>query len=420
MHLAIDLRFYKPEPYGLSFYIDGLFGKLTPLLLTQNKYSKITLILHPSTKTLNLNDYLSWWPLIEKNTKFEILYSNSEYYTISEQTVLLKELNTLKPDLVYFFTFNYPILYRERFIYQVLDLTPIKESFQGDLNFKKRLKIWLMRRVLKFGFNNSSYNLFLGSQTPLDSENLLGLNFSDESKSSYKKNKVIWAGLNSSYTSQNLAVAEKEKLFLKNKSKLSFDYKESLKLVNLKEKLRITKPYFLFVSVWKSHKNIDRLIEAFNIFQSKNQNKYQLVLAGSVDQKNRQILDKIDANDQFKKGNILLAQKLPNDDLVRLHDGSNGLIMPSLSEGFGLSLIEAASRMNLVICSDLFIFRDILGESAIYFNPLSIEDMAEKWTELSLLTELEKQRRQENLFKLTEKFNWPSVASEILEVILKV
>ena len=46
--------------------------------------------------------------------------------------------------------------------------------------------------------------------------------------------------------------------------------------------------------------------------------------------------------------------------------------------------------------------------------------MAEKWTELSLLTEIEKQRRQENLFKLTEKFNWPSVASEILEVILKV
>jgi glycosyltransferase involved in cell wall biosynthesis len=49
--------------------------------------------------------------------------------------------------------------------------------------------------------------------------------------------------------------------------------------------------------------------------------------------------------------------------------GSLGLIMPSLFEGFGIPLIEAAFHGKPVFCSDISVFREVMGENAFYFDP---------------------------------------------------
>jgi glycosyltransferase involved in cell wall biosynthesis len=418
MHLAIDLRFYKPEPYGLAVYINGLFTELTPLLTQQKKYTKITLILNSELQNIDLTNDLKWWPTVTSDPLFQIFYSKAKYYSILEQTTFLSELNNLKADLVYFFTFNFPVLYSKPFVYQVLDVTQLKLQEFEKVSLKWRLKVFLMQQVLKFGFNKSKFNLFLGSQTPKDCQKYLGLNFTQPSQLNYKPNLVIWSGLTTNYLTQNLANSQKEPLFNKNSSKLIFDQHRFSQLHNLKNTLKITKPYFLFVSVWKKHKNIERLLQAFNIFANRNNNKFQLVLAGSEDKNNSQLLDKIKANYQYQSGNIVLAQKIPTEDLICLQDGAEALVMPSLSEGLGMGLIEAASRMTPVICSDIFIFKAVLGGDGFYFDPRKTESIAKALDNFTKISDNHRSLIQENLYTRSLDFTWKKVADEVFNVLI--
>lgn len=418
MHLAIDLRFYKPEPYGLAVYINGLFTELIPSLATQQKYTKITLILNSELQNIDLKNDLSWWHTVQSKALFEVFYSKAKYYSIKEQITLLSELNKLHADLVYFFTFNFPILYSKPFVYQVFDITQIKLQEFEKVSLKWKLKVFLMKQILKIGFKKSKFNIFLGSQTPLDCQKYLGLNFTKPANPDYKPNLVIWSGLTNDYLKQNLATEDKQNLFLKSGSSLVFNPSLGTKYHNLRTQLKITKPYFLFVSVWKKHKNIERLIQAFNILQNRNNNKFQLVIAGSPDKNYPEILKKIKANHNFVNGNIILAEKIPTEDLICLHDGARALIMPSLSEGLGMGLVEAAIRMNPVICSDIFIFKQVLGNDGFYFDPMKVESVAKAWDNFTKISPKHRQLIQENLYKKAKEFTWQKVASDVFDTLI--
>jgi len=56
------------------------------------------------------------------------------------------------------------------------------------------------------------------------------------------------------------------------------------------------------------------------------------------------------------------------------------LALNTKNESFGITLIEAINSGNIVICSDLAAFKNVLGESGIYYERDSYESL------LSLLT----------------------------------
>jgi len=69
----------------------------------------------------------------------------------------------------------------------------------------------------------------------------------------------------------------------------------------------------------------------------------------------------------------------PSDEvLASLYKGARFLIQPSLIEGFGLPPLEALSLGTPVLLSDIPIFREIYEDAAEYFDPFSVEDIAEQ------------------------------------------
>lgn len=406
MHLLIDIRFYRPEPYGLAVYIRDLFVELVPLLAKTSKYDKVILVMDKAISEENLSEFLPWWQEVQNNSKFQVYFSASRYYSVKEQTWFLFELLRLKPDLTFFFNFNFPIFFPLPFVYQVLDLTIPKTK-------SKSLKLLLAKMIIQIGLRRATKTLFLGGQTMSDAEAFSGLNFSNTKDDKYRPNTVVYCGISEKYLSQTSASPYKSKLI-----GFTSSPKETSKLDLLKKKLNIKKEYFLFVSVWRKYKNVERLVEAFEKFNIKQDQKYQFIIGGKVDEKYPEVLDRVVSSPEYKKGNIIAPGTLTDEELILLQDGALAYVFPSLSEGFGLTLIEASSRGTPVICSDIEVFKEILPpQAALFFNPIDPQDIA-FCLEKFVTTPPDKISQMIRAgYKNSQKYTWTKTARQIGEVL---
>ncbi len=64
---------------------------------------------------------------------------------------------------------------------------------------------------------------------------------------------------------------------------------------------------------------------------------------------------------------LFWPQKVNNAELDLAYRSTHGLIQASLSEGFGLPIVEAARHGTPLLLSDIGVFREIAGEHAAYF-----------------------------------------------------
>lgn len=60
---------------------------------------------------------------------------------------------------------------------------------------------------------------------------------------------------------------------------------------------------------------------------------------------------------------------LSDGAIATLLQGARGMLFPSLAEGFGLPMAEAAALGCPVICGDLAICREVLGDAGVYLDP---------------------------------------------------
>ncbi|MBS7540142.1 glycosyltransferase [Ancylobacter lacus] len=125
-------------------------------------------------------------------------------------------------------------------------------------------------------------------------------------------------------------------------------------------------PSFVAIVSDEARKNIDRLIEAFIELGP----VARLVLIGGVGPRLRQRL-----KGDPRAAHIQLAGFLADAEKFAHLATAAGVIMPSLSEGFGLPIVEGALFGQPVLCSDLPVFREITAGHALFFDPRSTADI---------------------------------------------
>lgn len=72
---------------------------------------------------------------------------------------------------------------------------------------------------------------------------------------------------------------------------------------------------------------------------------------------------------------------VPRDEVAALYRGAAALVFPTLHEGFGLPVLEAAALGCPVLCSDLPVLHEVadgFGDAVAYFDPHSVEDLARR------------------------------------------
>lgn len=183
-------------------------------------------------------------------------------------------------------------------------------------------------------------------------------------------------------------------------------------------KYDIAKKYILFLGTIEPSKNISRLLEAFADFKEncKKQFKkfdYQLVLAGKrgwLSKEYPQI-----AKDLGVAKDIIFTGYIIGDELVPLFKNSEFFIMPSLYEGFGMTVLEAFATGTPAIVSRVSSLPEIAGDAAYYVNPIDKNEIAEAMMKFATDESLRDSYRDKGLEQV-KKFDWEKTARETLEI----
>ena len=133
-----------------------------------------------------------------------------------------------------------------------------------------------------------------------------------------------------------------------------------------------SRPIVLSVSALRPHKNLVRLIEAVGLLDP--DRRPLLVIVGYPTDHKAELQERIDT--LGLRGDVRVLGWVPSETLEGLYAISEAFVFPSLYEGFGFPVLEAMARGVPVACSDRGSLREVSGDAALTFDPLSQSEIA--------------------------------------------
>lgn len=121
------------------------------------------------------------------------------------------------------------------------------------------------------------------------------------------------------------------------------------------------RPHFVMLGTIEPRKNHDLLLDLWARFAP----AADLMVIGGRGWADRATLARLDAGIP----GVREIRGADDAEVAAWLCGARALLFPSRAEGFGLPAVEAAMLGCPVICSDLPVFREILGDKAVYLDP---------------------------------------------------
>jgi len=364
--IGIDARLYTQTGVGtyLRNFLHYLPKKLSPS-------AQIFVYILPQDRgRIDFND-----------NRIHIREVNAPWHSVREQTVFYQAIMHDQLDLMHFTYFSYPVFYKRPFIATVHDVTPLlfktgKASTLNPIAFE--MKHLAFQFVLSQQVKNAKKIITPTSTVKNQLIEIYGRKIEDKIAPMYEG------------VSVELMKAQENKSLSK----------------------KIPQSYFLYIGNFYPHKNIDRLLEAFQLFSlhtktQNNNNPVHLILVGPDNIFAHKMKQKIM---QENIEHVQFDHNAGNEELVCYYHNARALINPSLSEGFGLPLIEAAYFHCPVIASDIPAFKEILGGNFILFNPEKVNDLVEKMGAVPIV--ISKEIKSE----LFEKYSFETMTQKTVDL----
>jgi glycosyltransferase involved in cell wall biosynthesis len=144
------------------------------------------------------------------------------------------------------------------------------------------------------------------------------------------------------------------------------------KINTAQESAHVRVPYLLYVASGAyPHKNIIRLTKAFASIAR--QVPHELLVVGAIHPRFKAIIGECEAiSDRFH-----FLHDVSDSELDLLYRAADAFVYPSLYEGFGLPPLEAMMCEIPVAASTATSIPEVCGAAALYFDPMSVEGIAE-------------------------------------------
>lgn len=196
-------------------------------------------------------------------------------------------------------------------------------------------------------------------------------------------------------------------------------FNSSMKGSDVLEKYQIKTPFLLFVGYLKKHKNVDGLVEAFDLLHRGGWKDLSLVVVGpqqGVVRRENRLMEKIYQEFPHLRECLRFVGDVPDLDLPHFYRAAEVFVFPSLYEGFGFPPLEAMACGCPTVVSDRGAMMEVCGEGAAYVDPLDPSQMAEVLEEVLKNSEMRGQLVQRGLARSSE-FSWKKCAERHFEII---
>ncbi|MDF1498224.1 MAG: glycosyltransferase family 1 protein [Patescibacteria group bacterium] len=364
--IGIDARMFGYAQTGIGNYIRHLLE----YIFEQDRINNYVIFLMPE----EFDDFLI------PNERIRKVKVTSRWYSWKEQLLFPYQIYKENLDLMHFTHFNSPILYFKKTIVTIHDITPY--FFPGH-KMKSLIRRLGFKTVFFFSVKKASKVIAVSNNTKN--------NIIKYFKIKENKVKVIYEGTDKQFQVIN----------------------DNDKIEKFRKKYNIIKPYIFYTGVWRNHKNLVGLIQAFGILKKKYNLDFDLVLGGKEDSyypEVRKTWEKLGL-----ENDIITPGFINQKDIPLFYNDAEVFIIPSFYEGFGLIGLEAMACGTPVVSSNTTSLPEILGDAAIYFDPKNPKEMAKK-IKLVLNDKKLYNKLIKKGFNQISKYSWNKMGKETLKI----
>jgi glycosyltransferase involved in cell wall biosynthesis len=390
MKIGIDCRMYSSRFTGIGRYV----YELTENIFRLDRENEYVLF-------FNEAEFTHFTP---PNDKVEKVLVNAPHYSLAEQTKFLHVLNKEKLDLMHFTHFNAPIFYNRPSVVTIHDLTL---SFYPGKKMAQPLQRFGYHLTIESAVRKAKKIIAVSQNTKKDLQQIF--------KTPDEKISVIYEGVHEKFHPAQDAVDFKKIQDVKEKFIRAHGTRAEESALSGPEASKEDKPYLLYTGVWRSHKNLPNLLQAFHILKNDYDFDGYLVITGRPDPLYAPELEE-KALSLKLENDVIFTGLVEEKDLVPLYDGALAYVFPSLYEGFGLPPLEAMQCGVPVIASNISSIPEICGQgNAVFFNPADPQDMAEKIFQVTSQKSV-RENLIANGLQRVKQFSWQKMTEQTLKV----
>ena len=149
----------------------------------------------------------------------------------------------------------------------------------------------------------------------------------------------------------------------------------------LRELRHLPANFWLYVANFYPHKNHQNLVLAYHQYRRQRRSEaWPLVLCGSPMLEHGRIQGLVSR--LGLEENVHFISGVSDAEMPTLYSTASALVFPSKYEGFGIPLLEAMACACPIAASEIPAVRELVAEHAIYFQPQSVESIAEAMSHL--------------------------------------
>jgi glycosyltransferase involved in cell wall biosynthesis len=146
-------------------------------------------------------------------------------------------------------------------------------------------------------------------------------------------------------------------------------------VARVRERYQLAQGFVLYVGNIKPHKNLVRLIEAYDLLRHRGFDELKLLIIGDEISKLPALRRAVHTHKLHK--HVRFLGYLPDETLAVLYRLADVFVFPSLYEGFGLPPLEAMACGTPVVTSNVSSLPEVTGDAAVLVDPYDVESIAE-------------------------------------------
>jgi glycosyltransferase involved in cell wall biosynthesis len=188
-------------------------------------------------------------------------------------------------------------------------------------------------------------------------------------------------------------------------------------VVRVRERYQLHGQFVLYAGGVKPHKNLERLIQAFDLVRKMGLEELKLVLIGDDISRYASLRRAVHRHQLHQY--VRFLGYMPEETLAVMYRLAAVFVFPSLYEGFGLPPLEAMASGTPVVTSNVSSLPEVAGDAAVLVDPLDPKAIANGIYRALTDDALRRELRARGLAR-ARQFSWETSVRRVREIYQEV